>query len=219
MYVGTGLKARDIPSQDIGWSTGTLGQAERPVNSFELCGDSQQKAIEAAFVEARRAVNRAEAILGTAYGKGTMAPVTRQLLNSHFHTTDRDHVGEIFRKIFRIGQALQKGLAFKCLGYCGPLPLGDRYCGYAQATQWFGGFGRIRICFDNRPGKACSFTNLKPQEQAAVIIHETAHRHVGIDDKAYVWENPTNSKRDYSTLTPKQAMDNADSYAWFCVQV
>jgi hypothetical protein len=118
-------------------------------------------------------------------------------------------------KVFRIGQALQNGLNFKCMGYCGG---GLQRCGYAQATQWFGGRGPIHICFDDRP-VACSFVKLKPQEQVALIIHEAAHRHVGIADKAYVWENPTNSSRDYSKLTSKQAMDNADSYAWFCVEL
>jgi len=105
------------------------------------------------------------------------------------------------------------------LGYCGALPtVSGSVCGYANATQWFGGFGKIRVCFDNRP-TTCSFTKLNLQEQAALLIHEAAHRHVGIDDKAYVWENPTNSSRDYSKLTSKQAMDNADSYAWFCVEL
>ena len=45
------------------------------------------------------------------------------------------------------------------------------------------------------------------------------HRHVGIDDKVYVWERPPLSKRDYSKLTAEQAMDNADSYAWLCVEL
>jgi hypothetical protein len=148
-----------------------------------------------------------------------MAPRTQQLLNRHFHTTDRGNVREIWRKIFRIQQVFQKGLDFKCLGYCGDPPAGgDRTCGYAKAIRLIGGYGSIRLCFDNRP-TTCSFTNLTAQEQAALIIHEAAHRHVGVGDKAYIWENPTNSSRDYSRLTSKQAMDNADSYAWFCVEL
>lgn len=122
---------------------------------------------------------------------------------------------EIFRKVFRIGQALQKGLNFECIGYCGG---GRPRCGYAKVTQWFGGFGNIKICFDDRPS-ACSFMTLSARKQVAAIIHEAAHRHVGIVDKVYEWENPTNSSRDYSKLTSKQAMDNADSYACFCVEL
>ena len=125
---------------------------------------------------------------------------------------------EILRKTFRIGQALQKGLNFECTGYCG----GGRppRCGYAWATQWFGGHGNIHICFDVRHlSTACDFMRLNAQERAAVIIHEAAHRHVGIDDKAYVWERTPPRPRDYSRLTSKQAIDNADSYAWFCVEL
>jgi hypothetical protein len=215
MYIRSGLEGNAMTPQETGSPIGNLGQPARAENKFDQCSVTQQNAIQAAFVNAQRAVNNAAAILGTAYGRGNMAPRTQQLLNRHFHTTDRRDVGEIFRKVFRIGQALQKGLDFRCLGYCGPR---GKSCGYAEATQWFGGYGKIRICFDDRP-TTCSFTNLTAQEQAAAIIHEAAHRHVGIGDKAYVWENPTNSSRDYSKLTSKQAMDNADSYAWFCLEL
>ena len=220
MYIRTsGLEGRVIPVQQTEWTIGNLGQPARTENKFDQCSVTQKNAIQAAFANAQRALNNAAAILGTAYGKGAMAPRTRQLLNRHFHTTDRRNVGDILRNVFRIGQAFQKGLDFKCLGYCGPLTTGaNPRCGYASATQWFGGSGSIRLCFDNRP-TTCSFTGLNLQEQAALIIHEAAHRRVGIDDKAYVWENPTNSSRDYSRLTPGQAMDNADSYAWFCVEL
>jgi len=220
MYIRTSdLEGTAITPQETWWPVGNLGESARPANKFEQCGATQETAIQAAFVNAQTALNNAAAILGSAYGSGRMAPGTAQLLNKHFHTTDRDDVREIWRKVFRIGQAFQKGLDFKCLGYCGALsPGGVRTCGYASATQWFGGAGKIRICFDNRP-TTCSFTGLNAQEQAALIIHEAAHRHVGIDDKIYAWENPTNSSRDYSKLTAKQAMDNADSYAWFCVEL
>ncbi|HEU0178984.1 MAG TPA: hypothetical protein VFV58_32365 [Blastocatellia bacterium] len=220
MYMRTGgMEGEALPLQETEGPMGNLGQPARVVNKFDLCSVTQKNAIQAAFVNAQADLNNAAAILGTAYGRGSMAPRTRQLLNRHFHTADRSDVGDILRNVFRIGQAFQKGLDFRCLGYCGPLPrVSGAMCGYANATQWFGGFGKIRVCFDNRP-TTCSFTKLNPQEQAALIIHEAAHRHVGIDDKAYVWENPTNSSRDYSKLTSKQAMDNADSYAWFCVEL
>jgi hypothetical protein len=193
---------------------GNLGEPAVAENKFDHCVGAQKNAIEAAFNSARRAVNHASAVLGTAYGKSTMTNHTRQLLNRHFHTTARGDLLKIFRNLFRIGQALQKGLNFECETNCG----GGSRCGYAWATQWFGGYGDIHICFDNRPG-TCSFTNLTAPEQTALIIHEAAHRHVGIDDKAYIWERPPLSTKDYSRLSAKEAMDNADSYAWFCVQL
>lgn len=216
MYIQTtGLKSNTVASPERGSSIGALGQPVSPNNAFSQCSDTQKKAIQAAFVTAFRSVNHAASILGSVYGRpDRMTQTTRDLLNRHFHTTNRGDVLQIFRNIFRIGQALQTGLDFKCMGYCGS----NRWCGYAWATQWFGGRGSIQLCFDNRLNQ-CSFIRLSPQSQAATIIHETAHRHVGIHDKAYVWENSTNTSRDYGKLTSKQAVDNADSYAWFCVDL
>jgi len=199
--------------KSTGYVSNHLGQAVKTSNSFHNCAVPQKGVIEAAFVNALRSVNNAAAILGTIYGRPEkITPTTRYLLNRHFHTTDRDDVLRIWRTLFRISKAFEQGLKFECETNCGP----TNRCGYAWATQWFGGFGKIHLCFNTRP-ELCSFSKLTPQEQAALIIHEAAHRHVGIDDKAYVWEIPPLGKRDYSKLTAKQAMDNADSYAQFAV--
>lgn len=219
MYIRTSsLQGKAVTSREIQWQSGNLGQPARAENKFDTCTATQQNAIQAAFRNAQRAVNNAAAVLGTAVGKRRMAPSTQQLLNTHFHTVDLGDVREIFRNVFRISQALQNGLDFKCLAYCGGR--GPPWCGFANRSQWFGGHGKIRICFDDRPS-TCTFAKLDAQDQAATIIHEAAHRHVGIDDKVYVWEkpNPTDSSRDYRKLTPKDAMDNADSYAYFCVEL
>lgn len=216
MYIRTsGLKSEAVVSRERQWPATNLGQAARIENKFDNCANTQKNAIEAAFLNARRFLSSAAAVLGTVYGRpSSMSNRTRRLLERHFHTTDRGNILKIFRNLFRIDQAFQKGLKFECETNCGT---GGK-CGYAWATQWFGGYGDIHLCFDNRHG-ACSFLNLNSQEQAAVIIHEAAHRHVGIDDKVYVWERPPLSSRDYSKLTSKEAMDNADSYAWFSVEL
>jgi hypothetical protein len=199
--------------RDVQPASANLGQTSKPANKFSECWDPQKRIIEAAFLEALKSVRRAAAVLGTAYGRpDKMTSRSRNLLNEHFHTTDRGNVLEIFRNTFRIRQALEGGLSFECEINCGK----KVRCGYAVVTQWFGGFGKIHLCFDDRAG-FCSFANLNLQDQMAVIIHEAAHRHVGIDDKAYKWERKPS--RDYTKLTPKQAMDNADSYAWFCVEL
>jgi hypothetical protein len=198
---------------NIGYSSNDLGQATKTSNSFHNCSIPQKGTIEVAFVNALRSVNNAAAILGTIYGKPEkITPTTRYLLNRHFHTTDRGDILRILRTLFRISNALEQGLKFECETNCGP----TNRCGYAWATQWFGGFGKIHICFNTRPER-CSFSKLTPQDQAAVIIHEAAHRHVGIDDKAYVWEIPPLGKRDYTKLTAEQSMDDADSYGYFSV--
>lgn len=216
MYIRTGdLRDEAGVSLERRWPAPNLGQAARIENKFDDCADAQKIMIEAAFQIARRSVTRAAAVLGTIYGRPSgMTDRTRRLLERHFHTTGKDDVRKIFRNFFRIDQAIQNGLKFECETNCGT----SGRCGYAWATQWFGGYGDIHICFDNRTG-ACSFANLSAQEQAAAIIHEAAHRRVGIADKAYVWERSPPRSRDYGKLTSKEAMNNADSYAWFAMEL
>jgi hypothetical protein len=181
-----------------------------PVNKFEDCTNAQKNAIIAVLRNAHLALNNAAAVLGSVYGGSTpMSARTRLLLNRHFHTTDRSNILKIFRTIFRISQAIQKGLSFECETKCRE---GDQ--GYAWTTQWFGGFGDIHICFDDRLNH-WNFSKLKTvTEQVALIIHEAAHRYVGIDDHVYR-EDTVN----YSKLSAGKAMNNADSYAWFCAQL
>jgi hypothetical protein len=196
-------------------SSGYLGEPAPSPNKFDQCVPGQIAALETAYADAIRAVSNATAVLGSIYGGSRkMTPNVARLLNTHFHTTKIGDVRKIFRTMFRIHKAMQEGLKFECEIKCGQ----PGQCGYAWATQWFGGKGDIHICFDTR-ATFCSFASLSPQEQAATVIHEAAHRHVGIDDKAYVWERKPPDARDYTTLTPGQAMDNADSYAWFAVQL
>jgi len=217
-----GLKSKAITSRERESLTGNLGQPATIENQFHACWDPQKRAIQATFNDALTFVRLATATLGTVYGRpASMTQRTRQLLNKHFHTTERDNILKIFRNFFRIKQAFEQGLKFECQINCKSNPQ-QRDCGYAWATQWFySSFGRykyVHLCFDNRPNH-CSFTNLTAQQRAALIIHEAAHRHAGIDDKVYAWEQPPRSSRDYSKLTSKQAMDNADSYAWFAVEL
>jgi len=189
--------------------------APRPSpHKFDDCTAAQKTALLAISKNAQSALNHAAAVLGSIYGGSTrMTERVRQLLNTHFHTTDRGNILKIFRNLFRINQAFEKGLRFECETDCG-----TGVCGYAWATQWFGGYGDIHICFDDRPGH-CGFNKLSQTAKVAVIIHEAAHRHAGIDDKAYVWEKPPLSTKDYRKLTPAQAMNNADSYANFCAEL
>jgi hypothetical protein len=50
-------------------------------------------------------------------------------------------------------------------------------------------------------------------ERARIIVHEACHKYDDDDDHAYYWQS------DYASLTVKEAIDNADSYATFCRQV
>jgi hypothetical protein len=206
---------RQLPRKGL-WTLGNFGQPAVE-NKFSTCWDQQKNAIQAVFPAARRAVTRAAAVLGSAYGRPDgLTQATRDLLKKHFHTDRRDDIYQILIKINRIQRALDAGIKFECEVRCAGGA--TMTCGYAYATQWFGGRGPVHLCFDDRPGH-CGFTQLGPQDQQALIIHEVAHRYVGIDDKIYAWEDGKKSSRDYRTLSPSQAMDNADSYAWFCVEL
>jgi hypothetical protein len=181
-------------------------------HSFEDCGNSEQ-VLEAASKDAVKTVSKAEAVVGSGYGRPkSMKANTLALLNTHFHTTKRNDLLSILREYIKITKAFENGVDFECENTC-KAGKEVRTCGYAYTTQVFGGFGDVHICFDTRAGH-CHFVNsLNAQERQALLIHEVAHRYAGIDDKAYVWENA------YPTLSPKKAMDNADSYAWFAVQL
>jgi hypothetical protein len=49
-----------------------------------------------------------------------------------------------------------------------------------------------------------------PIVQAGTILHESMHKYAGVSDRAYAGEG------SFMTLTPEQALDNADSYSNFC---
>jgi hypothetical protein len=74
----------------------------------------------------------------------------------------------------------------------------------------FGGRGPIHICFDPA---GCDFSTTPAVNRIALVIHEAAHRHTGVDDKFYRWQP------GYATQSAKEAMDNADSYGWFAALV
>jgi Lysine-specific metallo-endopeptidase len=180
----------------------------RPENEFKNCSNAQKNEIQKAFERAMKAVRYAETFIGSAYGRpDKMSTKTRQLLNRHFHTTDRDDLREILGKLISIRHAFEKGISFEC----------EKECiitvqGYAYNTQWFGGFGNVHICFDTRPGGG-DFSKQSLKSQEVLVIHEVGHRYGGLDDEAYLHE------KKYGMLSPKQAINNADSYAGFSVDL
>ena len=182
-----------------------------PAHRFKDCTNTQKALLIDVADRALAAVRHATSFVGSAHGRpDRMKPATRQLLLRHFHTTARDDLRHILTRYMRIAKAIEDGIKFEGEKQCQATTSG-RVCGYANMTQLFGGFGRVHVCFDGRPGH-CDFTSFPPDQQEAIVIHEVAHRYVGIDDKAYLHE------LKYATLKPKQALDNADSYAFFAVE-
>ena len=176
-----------------------VNTAAAPANTFEDCTTAQRTAIENVLSDALGHVNRATAALARAQATHpNLASITSSGLNTHFHTTDKDDIETIYRRFRDIQNAMQRGIDFECETSCDP-----GVGGYVwQFLFWM--VGDIHICFN-------LFNNSSTHQQKATIIHEVAHRHAGVGDEAYVWES------DYSTLSAKDAMDNADSYAHFAL--
>lgn len=179
-------------------------------SSFKSCTGTQPNQIDTAVGTAKTALSQAARVVAGAYGRpAALTAANRQLLMDHFHTASKDDMRDILGTYISIERAFEKGLSFRCESTCPTTPT-SQVCGYAYNHQWFGGSGPIHICFHSA---GCDFSTTAAPNQTALVIHEAAHRHAGIDDKAYRWE------AGYSTLSPKQAKDNADSYAWFAVLV
>jgi hypothetical protein len=180
---------------------------QKPEDEFKSCSNNQQALIEPVINDARKAVDKATAAAATSWGRpDKINPTVKQLFLDHFHTVSRGDIRDILGKYVSLGISFDKGIKVKCEATCDK-DKNSATCGYAYNTQWFGGHGPVHICFDPA---GCNFTSSSKNNQVALIIHEAAHRYTGVDDKAYRWETTK-----YNALTPGQAMDNADSYAWF----
>jgi hypothetical protein len=198
-----------------GAPTGTVDtpvmRQEKPVPpSYSGCQGPQKAALDATVKLARTKIYAAASVVAGAYGRpGSVTAANKALLMTHFHTTDRDDMRSILGTYTSIGRAFDAGLKLECEQTC-PIKGTLQTCGYAINTQWFGGFGPMHICFDPA---GCNFTKLGAPDQIALVIHEAAHRHTGIDDRFYRWNS------GYATQSAKEAMDNADSYAYFAADV
>lgn len=189
---------------------GKVGGTLLRKSSFKSCTGNQPAQLDAAVATAETAMSRAAGVVAGAYGRPAhVSAADRQLLLDHFHTTSQGDMRDILHTYVSIQAAFRKGLSLQCESTC-PTTATTQTCGYAYNHQWFGGSGPIHICFDPA---GCDFATTPAPNQTALVIHEAAHRHAGIDDKAYRWEPA------YPTLSAKQAKDNADSYAWFATLV
>ena len=196
--------------------TGTVDtpvmRQEKPVPpTYSGCQPAQQALLDATIKDARTKINAALRVVAGAYGRpGSVTAANKALLMTHFHTTDRDDMRRILGTYTSLGVAFDAGLKLQCEQTC-PTAATSATCGFAYNTQLFGGFGPIHICFAPPPG--CNFTTTPAPNRIALVIHEAAHRHTGVDDRFYIWQP------GYATQSAKEAMDNADSYGWFAALV
>ncbi len=200
---------------ESGWSNEA---PKAPSHSFSGCDATKKQLLTTAAERARKSVGLAVSLVGSAYGRpDRMSAILRNQLTTHFKTTQRKHLRTILSNLMGIRKVLSDGVPFVCESKT-PIINGKPACGWAYNSQWFGGFGGINIAFE--AGGTCNFATDTipgvldaPNNQDRILIHEVAHRYEGLDDHAYGWE------ATYATLPTKQALDNADSYAMFCVEL
>lgn len=182
----------------------------RPQHSFTSCSPDQKRSLAGAVERAVAVLAAAEKYVADVHGRpDKAAPAAKALLLKHFRTTERKYLSRILTRLMRMRRTLEGGVAFRCAPHCTATPM---VAGYANASQLFGGRGPIHVCFDARAGHA-DFRQTAADEQVVLIIHEAAHRYLGIGDHAYVWQP------NYARLSRSDALDNADSYAHFCLEI
>lgn len=169
----------------------------KPKNVYEDCTTSQKAAIGTAFTNALGYVNTAVNALNTAYSSHPkISARVKSMLQQHFHTTKKKDIGKILSKFRDIQNAMSRGINFECETDC------DAGTGGYVWKFLFWSVGDVHICFN-------LFNKISQLQREETVIHEIAHRHAGVGDKAYHWQ------AKYKSLSAKKAMDNADSYAVF----
>lgn len=179
--------------------TGDSGhkQADREVSdgttnvSMEDESDAQALVISAAVTRARAMLDNAIGKLGTP----SAAQVSTALQNN-FHSTEEKTSSEVLSKLQRIRSAFD-----------GTIPIEVETEDDGTRAYVYAIWSDIHLC---QPW----FADSDPDGRARTIIHECSHKYTGTDDKAYHWDSAK-----YGGLSTKDALNNADSYAWFCIDV
>ncbi|MEO9871512.1 M35 family metallo-endopeptidase [Ekhidna sp.] len=124
----------------------------------------------------------------------------KNLLKRHFRLNSDINI--MLEKLNKIEMSFSKGLEFECDNSC-------KSNIEAYVPYYFFGLiaGDVHICF-------YYFHTISSFQRRRIIIHEIAHKYAGIDDHAYKWET---SK--YAGLKADKTIDNADSYAYFAMEL
>lgn len=151
--------------------------------------DPQAAMIAAAVTRAREILDNAIAQIGS-----PSAPKVSAALQANFHSTETKVSTEVSTKLSRIRNAFN-----------GTIPVEVESEGTARAYVYVI-WSDIHLC-------PPWFADPSADARARTIIHECSHKYTGTDDKAYHWDPK------YATISTKDALNNADSYAWFCMDV
>ena len=174
--------------------------APAPASETEDCLPWQTAMLVDHLNFARTWVNDAEAKI-SAFRAGTapasVAATVRTALNDNFHTTSPGDVLAIQENFASLRSELNSAFTFECeTSGCDP-----NEGAYVRGLfSWVRRLGDIHVC----PiwfGCSDYFTRV------TMLIHERAHQYPGATDNAYEWQP------SYATLSPSDAIDNAESYA------
>lgn len=127
------------------------------------------------------------------------------LLNVHFHTASQSDIQTILTNFQQIRRELDALIRYNCRSDDPNACKAEKGFVGAETTCTVG--ADILLC-------SAYFVGLDCEDQARVLIHEVTHHLPGMcQDHAYVHE------QKYMTLSPADAMSNADTYAQFSKMV
>jgi len=182
---------------------GTPSVADRTISDGSIAirlkneTDEQAEAVATAISMASMVLDRAIGRLGD-----PTSPKVATALTKNFHSTETAIVDRVRSTLQSIRSAFNATIAIEIEG-------ADRDDARGFVPYEISGdvviYGDIHLC-------PPWFADPDPVARLRTIIHECSHKFAGTDDVAYHWEG------HYELLTPDDAVENADSYAWFCLE-
>ncbi len=154
--------------------------------------DAQALVIAAAVTRAREILDNAIAQVGS-----PSAPKVSTALQNNFQSTEAKTATEVASKLQKIRAAFDGTI---------PVEVESEADGTTRAY--------VYALWSDIHLMPPWFADPSADSRARTIIHECSHKYTGTDDKAYHWDTAK-----YGGLSTKDALNNADSYAWFCMDV
>jgi len=179
----------------------------RTSDSLSSCNTTQTPLVAAAIANARTWINNVEPRL-VAFNAGTASTgdqtIIQNALNHNFHTTVPGDVAALTSNFGSLKSALNSFLDVECVSsfWCE-----ENWLAYVRGRfAWIRRLGDINLC-------PLFFSCSNSLKTDSTIVHEVAHQYPGAEDIAY------ERAAAYATLTPADAMNNAESYAVFAREV
>lgn len=171
------------------------GKADQSVQEGTTTVRIQDEQTQAQVQMISDAVKRAKELLDNAISViGGSSAKRNTALQANFHSTDAQVVQKVTAALNKIRSAFN-----------GTIPVEVESDGTSRAYV-YGLWTDIHLC-------PPWFADPDPDGRARTLIHECSHKYTGTDDEAYHWDPK------FATLSTKDALDNADSYSWFCIDV